>query len=58
MTCAASSAHCGLAEVARKKTSKKVTVVRDITIDERRAHLRRTNEQREERPARLRVTSG
>lgn len=33
-----------LAEVARKKTSKKVTVVRDITIDELRAHLRRTND--------------
>jgi hypothetical protein len=33
-----------LAEVAQKKTSKKVTVVRDITIDELRAHLRRTND--------------
>jgi hypothetical protein len=33
-----------LAEVARKKTSKKVTVVRNITIDELRAHLRRTND--------------
>jgi len=33
-----------LAEVAQKKTSKKVTVVRDITIDELRAHLRRSND--------------
>lgn len=45
------SGHCfmgltldELAEVAQKKTSKKVTVVRDITIDELRAHLRRTND--------------
>jgi hypothetical protein len=33
-----------LAEVARKKTSKKVTVIRDITLDELRVHLRRTND--------------
>lgn len=33
-----------LAEVAQKKTSKKVTVVRDITLDELRAHLKRSND--------------
>ena len=33
-----------LAEIAQKKTSKKVTIVRDITIDELRAHLQRSND--------------
>ena len=33
-----------LAEVTRPKTSKKVTIVRDIGIDELRAHLRRSND--------------
>ena len=33
-----------LADIARQKTSKKVTVVRDIDIDELRVHLRRAND--------------
>jgi hypothetical protein len=50
------SGHCGtglcipgltldeLADVAQKKTSKKVTVARDLTLEELRAHLRRSND--------------
>lgn len=33
-----------LAEIARQKTQKKVTVVRDIGLEEFREHLRRTND--------------
>ena len=41
--------HCGLtldelAEVARSKTTKTVTVVRDLDIDTFRVHLRRSND--------------
>jgi hypothetical protein len=33
-----------LADLAQKRTSKKVTVVRDLTLDELRAHLKRSND--------------